>query len=146
MSRELVLLHAEDDEDMFVYLGRKIRKWLESLGHTLTHTNASNANRAVELLKRRSIMDGQWPTLVITDFNMPGGNGHILIDYLACVAPDTPVIFFSGGLCDEADRPHFNAVVKLCSMQDHMLYIPKSMKPGADCETMKEFILRHGLI
>lgn len=87
-----------DDESVFLELVPKILKSLD-LGLIITATNIRDAWAAIENFS---------PKLVITDFNMPGGNGFELCRWIKNKYPKLPIILTTGDskLTFNSSLPH----------------------------------------
>ena len=81
MARVLIV----DDDEQDRLLGRHI---LESAGHELYF--AKNGAEAMRLFMRKM------PEVVVTDLQMPGGDGLELIEALVGIFPDVQIIAVSG--------------------------------------------------
>ena len=87
-----------DDEDMILKTSQAV---LSAYGYTVVALNSGQ--KAVDYLSQA----GSKVDLVITDLVMPQMSGRELVDRLAFLAPNAPVICFSGYLMDETKNEGF---------------------------------------
>jgi CheY-like chemotaxis protein len=84
MKPKRTILCVDDNEQ-----SRSIRKvMLETRGYRVVA--CTDGERALEEFRKGGV------DLVLTDLVMPGVNGHMLIDQIKEISPQTPAILFSG--------------------------------------------------
>jgi response regulator RpfG family c-di-GMP phosphodiesterase len=81
------VLLAEDQEELRDAMQIAVESFYEGLVLAV-----GNASEAIEIMR----LEGRAPELVISDFEMPGGNGDVLFRYIKEKFPDTPFILSTG--------------------------------------------------
>ncbi len=95
MSRKLKILIAEDTEDLLEVLSFIIESNMEC-----TLFTAKNGAEAIQILKLQAELD-----LIVSDFNMPMGNGEDVHKQAQILHKNTPFILLSGNYLE--DHPYF---------------------------------------
>ena len=86
-KNENVILMVDDEEDFF-----HIYAWRLERFHQFRYLYAKSGEEAYKILKKQKV------DFVISDINMPNGDGFWLLDKLASEYPGVPVIMASGEL------------------------------------------------